>query len=161
LVTFPKSKHAPEARAKIAELRRSSRSEPAASPDKPKSSGVSASNKLHATILAKLKTFPVRHSIYPTRIGKNFGELYESDASPKALTVCIDWQLTRPDYIPAGPLANSNSTDEVKSLQDVIQRSRRICEEGKRGQACGCTLVDLNGYNVLDVPEWWAQKWSQ
>ncbi|MEA2861131.1 MAG: hypothetical protein QOC72_3170 [Methylobacteriaceae bacterium] len=162
LRTFPKSKYAAEARSKADELKKRSETSAVPRPDDQKNVSISASEKLHSVVLANLKTVPVGNSIYPARIGKNFGELYASDLSPKALTVCIDWQLSRPDRFVGGAYANSNSSDERKSREDVIERSNRICERIKSqlGKQCECTLVELDGSNVLVVPGWWAKQWS-
>jgi hypothetical protein len=101
--------------------------------------------------------------LYLERVGKNLGKLYVSDKVPKALTVCVNWDKSTADSFSGDGFANSNSTDESKTQQEVIERSRGICEQLKaEGKwTCECTLIDLNGVNVLKPPEWWTKQFSE
>ncbi|MCW5770197.1 MAG: hypothetical protein KIT16_01075 [Rhodospirillaceae bacterium] len=76
-------------------------------------------------------------------------EAYRQAQGNRALAYCVDWSKVRADMVPPGPAGMHAAADP----RAAAGRALAECRRGDRGQPCECTLVDVNGRNVLTVPQ--------
>ncbi len=110
----------------------------------------------HGLVMAELRRTEVRIGNQPPQNGF---DAYRAAQGNKAVAFCMEWARVRTDAIAGGPIATVMAPPQDQ--RPVQPRALEACRQRAQGRPCTCVLVDVNGRNVLDVPDETVQRLSR